>query len=461
MTRQTIGAFLATQRKAHGYTQEEVAEKLGISNRTLSKWETDRSSPDILALPALAQLYGVTVDEILRGERDKPQEAALPPEAQAEQQERARKARRSLLRRKLSALQAKAYIAYGVAAAGFLLLAIAALLTEEVAVLVLALLGVAAYAAAAILLLAFRAGTAAEEDKSYRLAARQVIFRALRTVLAVALAEGGAFGCVCILRMDGTGTFGAPLGAGALLAAGMLLAAAVFFGIAYAEHAVAAKSAEGGAQTASRANARLAKRELFAWCAALALFVASACLSFWHPQTVEALQTGGAQEMTSYLHTLIWTEENALRAPDCTLAPGEYPLDLSEVDGFTETDVGYGITALRGAGVVTLLLPAEEGDESGMGIYYGIQAELLGSAGGPVYNVRFAGNRPYSATVSSFWSARVGYALYEEGGSYTFERRTTYSLENLYVVLGALLPTAAAAAMLLVWGLRRKQVRFL
>lgn len=454
MTRQTIGAFLATQRKAHGYTQEEVAEKLGISNRTLSKWETDRSSPDILALPALAQLYGVTVDEILRGERDKPQEAALPPEAQAEQQERARKARRSLLRRKLSALQAKAYIAYGVAAAGFLLLAIAALLTEEVAVLVLALLGVAAYAAAAILLLAFRAGTAAEEDEGYRLAARQVIFRALRVILAAALAEGGAFGFIRMLHMGEGGTFGALLPG-----AGMLLAAAVFFGIAYAEHAVAAKSAEGGAQTASRANARLAKRMLPAWCAALALFIASACLSLWHPVSAETLHTGGAQEMTSYLHTLIWTEENALRAPDCTLAPGEYPLDLSEVDGFTETDVGYGITALRGAGVVTLLLPAEEGDESGMGIYYGIQAELLGSAGGPVYNVRFADTS--SATVSSFWSAHVDYDLRKAGGSYTFERRTTYSLENLSVVLGALLPTAAAAAMLLVWGLRRKQVRFL
>ncbi len=454
MTRQTIGAFLATQRTAHGYTQEEVADKLGISNRTLSKWETDRSSPDILVLPALAQLYGVTVDEILRGERDKPQEAPLPPEAQAEQQERARKARRSLLRRKLSALQARSYIAYGVAAAGFLLLGVAALLTEEVAVLVLAILGAAAYAAAVILLLAFRAGTAAEEDESYRLAARQVIFRALRVVLAAALAEGGAFGCIRMLHMGEGGTFGALLPG-----AGVLLGAAAIFGIAYAEHTVAAKSAEGGAQAASGANARLAKRELFAWCAALALFVASACLSFWHPQTVETLQTGSAQEVTAYLHTLVWTEEDALYLPGCALAPGEYPLDLSEVGEFTETDVGYGITAMRSAGGVTLLLP---GAEDGITTAYAIEADPLGSAGGQaVYNVRFAGGRPYSAIASSFWTARVGYALYEENGNYTFERRTTYSLENLSVTLGALLPTAAAAAMLLVWALRRKQVRFL
>lgn len=102
MTRQTIGAFLATQRKAHGYTQEEVADKLGISNRTLSKWETDRSSPDILYLPALADLYGVTVDEILRGERAKREEQPLSPEEQAKKEEQAQRAKRALQKRALA-----------------------------------------------------------------------------------------------------------------------------------------------------------------------------------------------------------------------------------------------------------------------------------------------------------------------------------------------------------------------
>lgn len=69
MSRQTMGEFLAVLRKANGYTQQEVAEKLNISNRTLSSWETDRTTPDILLLPAIADLYGVTADEILRGER--------------------------------------------------------------------------------------------------------------------------------------------------------------------------------------------------------------------------------------------------------------------------------------------------------------------------------------------------------------------------------------------------------
>lgn len=69
MSRQTTGEFLSLLRKAAGYTQEDVAEKLNVSNKTVSSWETDRTMPDVLLLPAIADLYGVTVDEILHGER--------------------------------------------------------------------------------------------------------------------------------------------------------------------------------------------------------------------------------------------------------------------------------------------------------------------------------------------------------------------------------------------------------
>jgi transcriptional regulator with XRE-family HTH domain len=66
---QTFGEFLARLRKSKGYTQQEVSEKLNISNRTLSSWETGRTEPDIMILPALADLYDITVDELLRGEK--------------------------------------------------------------------------------------------------------------------------------------------------------------------------------------------------------------------------------------------------------------------------------------------------------------------------------------------------------------------------------------------------------
>lgn len=74
--KQSMGEFLATLRRANGFTQQEVAEKLGVSNRTLSSWETDRTAPDLLILPAIADLYGVTADEILRGERKAAEESA-------------------------------------------------------------------------------------------------------------------------------------------------------------------------------------------------------------------------------------------------------------------------------------------------------------------------------------------------------------------------------------------------
>ena len=76
--KQTVGEFLATLRRANGYTQQEVADRLGVSNRTLSAWERDTSAPDILLLPVLADLYSVTVDEILRGERRAAEEKPLP-----------------------------------------------------------------------------------------------------------------------------------------------------------------------------------------------------------------------------------------------------------------------------------------------------------------------------------------------------------------------------------------------
>lgn len=50
-------------------TQQEVAQSLGITDKTVSKWETGNGYPDITMIPALAELFGVTTDELLRGER--------------------------------------------------------------------------------------------------------------------------------------------------------------------------------------------------------------------------------------------------------------------------------------------------------------------------------------------------------------------------------------------------------
>ncbi|MDE5604490.1 MAG: helix-turn-helix domain-containing protein [Eubacterium sp.] len=54
-------------RKANGFSQEELAEKIGVSRQAISKWERSESSPDTDNLIALAKLYGITIDELLNG----------------------------------------------------------------------------------------------------------------------------------------------------------------------------------------------------------------------------------------------------------------------------------------------------------------------------------------------------------------------------------------------------------
>ncbi len=69
MEKKTIGAFIAALRKANGYTQEALAEKLNVSNKAVSRWERDECAPDISLIPIIAEVFNVTCDELLKGER--------------------------------------------------------------------------------------------------------------------------------------------------------------------------------------------------------------------------------------------------------------------------------------------------------------------------------------------------------------------------------------------------------
>ena len=69
MEKKTMGSFMSALRKANGLTQQQVADKLNVSNKTVSKWECDEGYPEITMLPAIAEIYSVTVDELLRGEK--------------------------------------------------------------------------------------------------------------------------------------------------------------------------------------------------------------------------------------------------------------------------------------------------------------------------------------------------------------------------------------------------------
>ncbi len=76
----TFGERIAEKRKSKGYTQEQLAEIMGVTAQAVSKWENDISYPDITSMPMLAQKLGCTVDELLTGKESAPQPTIVPLE---------------------------------------------------------------------------------------------------------------------------------------------------------------------------------------------------------------------------------------------------------------------------------------------------------------------------------------------------------------------------------------------
>ena len=70
MDSKKMGKLIAIQRKQLSMTQQNLADKLDITNKAVSKWETGEGYPDICVLPALAEILKVTVDELLKGEKN-------------------------------------------------------------------------------------------------------------------------------------------------------------------------------------------------------------------------------------------------------------------------------------------------------------------------------------------------------------------------------------------------------
>ena len=66
MKKQTLGMMISTLRKEKGMTQLELAEKMGVTDKADSKWERDLSFPDINSIPKLAEIFEVSVDELMQ-----------------------------------------------------------------------------------------------------------------------------------------------------------------------------------------------------------------------------------------------------------------------------------------------------------------------------------------------------------------------------------------------------------
>ena len=64
-----IGKFIAVLRKEKGLTQEQLGEKLGVTNKTISRWENGNYMPDVEMLSLLSKEFGVSINELISGER--------------------------------------------------------------------------------------------------------------------------------------------------------------------------------------------------------------------------------------------------------------------------------------------------------------------------------------------------------------------------------------------------------
>ena len=71
MKKMTLGQMIASLRKEHGMTQAELAEKMNVTDKAVSKWERDLSCPDVGSLSRLAEVLGVSLEELMRVEPKK------------------------------------------------------------------------------------------------------------------------------------------------------------------------------------------------------------------------------------------------------------------------------------------------------------------------------------------------------------------------------------------------------
>ena len=75
MDQEKIGSFIAENRKAKGITQIEFAEKLGVSNKSVSRWETGKNMPDVSLFLSICDVLDISVNELLIGEHITTQES--------------------------------------------------------------------------------------------------------------------------------------------------------------------------------------------------------------------------------------------------------------------------------------------------------------------------------------------------------------------------------------------------
>ncbi len=121
MEKKTIGSLIAVLRKAAGMTQRELAEKLNVSDKSVSRWERDECAPDLSLIPVIAEIFDITTDELLRGERKHTSEIpSLEKEESPYLKEKSTKQFQHLLRMQMLKFKERSLLTFGVTIGGYI-----------------------------------------------------------------------------------------------------------------------------------------------------------------------------------------------------------------------------------------------------------------------------------------------------------------------------------------------------
>lgn len=131
MEKKTIGKFIAVLRKANGMTQKELGDRLFVSDKTVSRWERDECTPELSLIPVIAEIFGITTDELLRGERRPLQAEGHEEEKGRENTPKSDRQLRFMLHNRMKKYRILTLISVGIAILGLIAAAVANLAFSE------------------------------------------------------------------------------------------------------------------------------------------------------------------------------------------------------------------------------------------------------------------------------------------------------------------------------------------
>ena len=120
MEKKTIGKFISALRKANGMTQKELGEKLFVSDKTVSRWECDECTPELSLIPSIAEIFGITTDELLRGERNNPDRDAISEDVVTKQKAKSDKQFKLMLHSRKKKFTNLSFISIGLIIVGLI-----------------------------------------------------------------------------------------------------------------------------------------------------------------------------------------------------------------------------------------------------------------------------------------------------------------------------------------------------